>query len=483
MDGTPDTGTNENDGVQDLSQRLSAFDFWSLGAPSLRRRLGTPANGNRNHSGSTALTKKPGNSPADRDPAESAPAHSKDRRHCSGIPPSLEPESTPAPSSGVDVQARQMPDPHVSVLDEIGGENKQPRRPSPRDPVEIPASEAGAGEQSLEVEAQERHPTVSASASNSSTKSQGGKEHGSLTSADAPPSQSRRAVKATESPLEVEDDLQGRARNEQPKPAIATGPSSGNEANSRPGRRSEPSFSQQRQNSFTPPKQSRKQRQRRMAPGTPTGHLKSLSADTPGFHPRPPWNSPTTPAGSYGGSHGWSLSTGFGHQNPGYASVIPNTPAVGSGVFQSPGGALQSPRYPEPHQHTPEGPGPWFDSQASMPLQMPIESQNSFGPNLAPVLSQPHAFDNTMNHYNAHPPNQGEQNAEYSQPNHFDSYAASQAANAAPNAADLHQNGSMYTQDTNGYGPGYYSNHTDPSHQVYSKPARHGPCKADQRLS
>ena len=41
-----------------------------------------------------------------------------------------------------------------------------------------------------------------------------------------------------------------------------------------------------------------------------------------------------------------------------------------------------------------------------------------------------------------------------------------QAASAPPNASDIQQNGSMFTQDSNGYGPRYYSNHTDPTHQV-----------------
>ena len=128
--------------------------------------------------------------------------------------------------------------------------------------------------------------------------------------------------------------------------------------------------------------------------------------------------------------------------------------------------------YPEPHQHTPEGQGQYFDPQVSMPSLMPARFSNPFSSHVPPFPSLMRTSDNNTMHQNAQVYKQGEQNAEYSQSNHFDSYTTSQAPNAASNAADLHQNGNMYTQDTNGYGPRYYSNHTDPAHQVNFCPLR-----------
>ncbi|KAF6238459.1 hypothetical protein HO173_003426 [Letharia columbiana] len=99
-------------------------------------------------------------------------------------------------------------------------------------------------------------------------------------------------------------------------------------------------------------------------------------------------------------------------------------------------------------------------SVASSSVSSTTASLKQYNPN-APDWIAPDAQEFLPQAYNS-----GEQNAEYSQSNHFDSYPPSQVANAVPNAADLHQNGNMYTQDTNGYGPRYYSNHTDPSHQL-----------------
>lgn len=147
----------------------------------------------------------------------------------------------------------------------------------------------------------------------------------------------------------------------------------------------------------------------------------------------------------------------------------------------NPGAPLQPSfghHYLGPHQHTPEGQGQYFDIQGSMPPFMPpfvsAHFSGSLRPNIPPFPYSVHFSSNDAVDQNAQVYKQGEQNAEYSEPNHFDSYASSQAANAAPNAADLHQNGNMYTPDTNGFGPRFYSNHTDPAHQVRLCPVRMG---------
>ena len=217
-----------------------------------------------------------------------------------------------------------------------------------------------------------------------------------------------------------------------------------------------------------------------------TRHQKSLSAEASAFQPHQPAHSSATPTRSHSNGHVKSASTGTGCAEHNFASSLPNwqlglwpygpnntgPPLApdGSGAFTNSGEAQPSIGfgYPEPHQHTPDGQGQFFGTRGSMtPLMYP----QSHGP-LDPTLHSLHAplpvFRNDIIYCNAQIGKQGEQNAEYSQSNHFDSYTTAQAPNAAPNAADLHQNGNLYAQDTNGYGPRYYSNHADPSHQVTS---------------
>lgn len=246
-----------------------------------------------------------------------------------------------------------------------------------------------------------------------------------------------------------------------------------------------------------------------ITPITPTRnkkiqHLKSLSADAPVFCPSPTSSSPATLISPYRKDHERSVSHGSFDYFPSYGSVMPETPYRQSGAQHArqtsmetpftpielrnlghPGAPLQPSlghHYPGPHQHTPEGQGQYFDNQGSMPPFMPPSMSpfmpshfsGSFSPNIPPFPYSVDYSNNDAIDQNAQVYKQGEQNAEYSQSNHFDSYASSQAANAAPNAADLHQNGNMYTQDTNGFGPRFYSNHTDPAHQVRLCPVRMG---------
>ena len=480
--------------------------FWSQGVAKWRA-LGTRSNGNKNMSDSTAPIKEPGNPPTDRDTAESASIRSR-------ILSSLESNLISAPSTGINHLVRPVLGSHVSVFDQIPHNEHQQFCPSPRDPMKILGPGVGAREHPSELQAWERHSTVSASASNTPTKSDDGKEDDSVTSADTISLHARRAVNTFMPHLEIEDDLQRQTIPGKTKPVIFTGPSFGSCAYSCPGWGSGLFLPKQRENLSTPPKPS--QIPKKSTPSsvkatshlvkppsltavTPTGnrrirHPESLSAEAPAFHPRPPSSPSTTPTRSCSSGHGRSVSFATGQHNPSHSTVMPNTPhrqrrlrpsrqsSMGTpsvpvelgelGVLTSSGGTggasqpLIDPHYPEPHQHTPEGQGQCFDTQGSMPLQMPTKLCNSLHPNLPPVSSSIHPFNNIMIHYNAQVYEQAEQNAEYAQSNPFDTYGTSQPANATPNTADLHQNGHMYTQDTNGYGPRYYSNHTDPSHQA-----------------
>ena len=218
-----------------------------------------------------------------------------------------------------------------------------------------------------------------------------------------------------------------------------------------------------------------------------TWHQKSLSAEASAFQPHQPAHLSATPTRSHSNGHGKSASTGTGYAGQTFGSSLrdwqrwvshngPNNTGLRlapneSGGFTNTGEVQPSVGfggYPEPHQHTPDGQGQFFGTQGSMTHLMHPQSHDPLDPILHSLPAPLPVFRNDMIYYNAHINKQGEQNAEYSQSNHFDSYTTAQAPNAAPNAADLHQNGNLYAQDTNGYGPRYYSNHADPSHQVTS---------------
>ena len=308
--------------------------------------------------------------------------------------------------------------------------------------------------------------------------------------------QSKPGSNTTKRNQEIEDDLLGVATTSKTRPAISKGstPGSGAHSSLEGG-----SFHQQRQNLYIPrePKAMRKSKEshdavrRSSPPFTPTRsaktrHPKSLSAEASAFQPNQPAHLSATPTRSQSNGHGKSASTGTGYADHTFVSTLPNWqrrlwhygpnstgPPLGpddSGAFTNTTGAQPSTsfRYPEPHQHTPDRQGKFFDTQGSTAPLIHPQSHGSFDPTLHSLPSLLPVFHNDGIYYNAQIDKQGEQNAEYSPSNHFDSYTTAQAPNAAANAADLHQNGNLYAQDTNGYGPRYYSNHADPSHQVNS---------------
>ena len=299
---------------------------------------------------------------------------------------------------------------------------------------------------------------------------------------------------------EIEDNLFGLPTTTKSGPAMLRGSTPGSGAHSS---LEDGSSHQQRQNLYIPrePKAMRKSKESKKSSSdvhrssthvTPTRsaktrHQKSLSAEASAFQPHQPAHSSATPTRSHSNGHGKSASTGTGYADHTFVSSLPNwqrrpwhygpndtgllLAPNESGGFTNTGEVQPSVGfggYPEPHQHTPDGQGQFFGTQGSMTHLMHAQSHGPFDPASHSLPALLPVFRNDMNYYNAHINKQGEQNAEYSQSNHFDSYTTAQAPNAAPNAADLHQNGNLYAQDTNGYGPRYYSNHADPSHQVIS---------------
>ena len=294
---------------------------------------------------------------------------------------------------------------------------------------------------------------------------------------------------------EIKDDLLRLPNTTKTRPAMPKGSTPGSGAHSSLGGGS---VHQQRQDLYIPrePKAMRKSKESHadrgsFTPFTPTRsaksrHSKSLSAEASAFQPQQPAHLSATPTRSHSNGHGKSASTGTVRADHTFVSSLPNWqrrlwhygpnstgPPLAlneSGAFTNTGEAQPSIgfRYPEPHQHTPDGQGQFFGTQGSVTHLMHPQSHGSLDPTLHSLPAPLPVFRNDMIDCNAQIDKQGEQNAEYSQSNHFDSYTAAQAPNAAPNAADLHQNGNLYAQDTNGYGPRYYSNHADPSHQVTS---------------
>ena len=491
-----------------------ASDLWSQGVAELRA-LDACSNGNMNLNDSTALIKEPGNPPIDIDTAGSAPTYSRDQLNYSLTPSFLESNGNPAYSSGVDHLPRPMPNASVAVSDETLDHENARLRSASRKLMEILASGVRARSQLSEPEAPNRCGTISANASKSPTRSRGGKGYDSLTGADAVSLHAAHAESTVTSHQDVEHNLTSLAATAKPKPAIPTGPRHSNMTNSHPRWGRGCFLPKQGRSSFTPPKPSQVPKDnspastkapshfsgsRSITPITPirhhgVWHPRSLSAEAPAFQPSPPSNSRTTPSSSYSKGHGRSISIGTGRSNPRYVSIVPNTPLgprsllpprqdilgtpsipLESGVFTSSRATSQlfvRSYYPEPHQHTPEGEGQRFHPQGSMAPQPPAQLSDYIGVNVPydSPSSSLHIDIDTLQ-YNAQVREQGEQNAEYSQTNHFDSYATSQNANTGQNAADLHQNGNMYSQDTNGYGPRYYPSHTDLSHQVKFFPLR-----------
>lgn len=474
-----------------------ASDFWSRGVANWRA-LDTSSNGNKKNSNSTALHKKPGHPPTDRDTAESAPAHSRDQSYRSRILSFVE-------------SNRLAPRSFFTMPDEISNHRNEPPCPSLGDFMANAAPDLGERHQELELKGRDDHSTTSRNRSNSPTKSRDGKEYDSLMGTDAMSSHAGRA-KSPITSLKVEKGLQGQKSPENPSLPFpetldtATGPTpilvepqDGFSISNDEIRIHCRNHLKYRDTTNSPASRPPLVEPRSVAPITPTmnhrvRHLKSLSAGAPAFHPRSPTSSHTTPTRCHSKSHGRSVSIETRHSKPIYVSVTPDTPLgqrslqpsrqrsmatpsvpVEPGIVKSSEGASQpfmDRQYPKPHQHTPEEQGLYFGTQKSMPPQIPNQLSDSLGSKMPPFSSPVHDFDNNTFHYNAQVYEQGEQNAEYSQSNHFDSYATSQAANLTPNAADLHQNGNVYNQDTNGYGQRYYSNHTDPPPEVHFCPHR-----------
>ena len=432
----------------------------------------------------------------------------------------VEESGSPIEASGSPVEASGSP---VGATGPLAEGTRSPARvsdleshcPSPKKPKQTLAPDVGKHKQSVEIEAQKRL-IVPAKALNLSTKSLAGKERDPLVYDDTTSMHAGRGESTPTSYLEVQDNLQGPPSTGNPKSAGSI--SSASEKGANPGTgwhsgqkaagllrylptRYQPSQKLEDNKSSSSAKATLHLSQPQSVT-PPTGpknhrfrHLKSLSAEAPAFRPKPPPSMPTTPTGTYGNGHGKSASIEIGQSKPSSSSAMPTRPrgqhsarkssfSIRAGKSQNPRRPYPStgPHHPAPRQHTPQGQGQYFATPGSRPFLMPTQVPQPFDGNMSPLPSPmlpspmlpssmpPSDYGTPQN--NAHGYGQDEHNVEYSQSNHFDSYGTPQAASAAPNASEPQQNGSMYTQDTNGYGPTYYSNHTDPTHQVDLRPLR-----------
>ena len=488
-----------------------AFEFWSRGVAKCKA-LEQGSSGNDKVCDSTAFIKKePANPSAKRDTAKSAAIHSSDQSDQSRILSLANPDSTSALSTGMDHRARQVPISSSTMSDEIS-----PRKDEPlyRQQVEIlknVAPEIEEREKSSELEAKNCRSRDSASVLNTPTKSRGGSQHDFLRGADAISLHAEHTGHATMSHMEIEDSLLSRRGTGEPKPAASRGLNFGSKIPSRLSGTPRLSHPKQRRDLNTPPEPSPISENnellgtkatsyisnpRSSIPSTPTNslksrHSKSLSVEVTAFHPSLRSYSSNETMKSCSNDRNASIGTRNIYSDPRCIPAMPKTPLqqrrlghsreasmgrpsvpVESSVFIKSGSSphkITHPHYPKPHLHIPEGQGQVFGIQGSIPPKTQAHIPYSFGPIMPPHFPSMRSFDNTI-HQNAQIYEQGEQNSEYSQSNHFDTYATSQAANAATNAADLHQNGNMFTQDTNGYGARYFSNHTDPARQVHRYP-------------
>ena len=383
--------------------------------------------------------------------------------------------------------------------------------------LKLPVLDVGVVDQSIKNEAKKcRSPTL-ACVSCPAKESLVGNEHELPKDADAISSHTEPVSSTGMTCVENEDSLPVRPADQKIEPTmpISPSPKSRNSCLSADSGLSPP---KQRQTLETPSKPFKTSKHSRLSSMSPTAHLfgphsteapfppntprrnpriehfKSLSADASAGHSSPSSGPTTAPRSYFRHNHERSVSLGSGQPSHNNVSVMPKTPCwgrnphhfiqnrmrtlpipSGSGVhvdFRESSQPCPAHLYPAPKQHPSGGQGQFLDIQRYMPLPVPAHFPESISPNRPPFPSSLHSFHNNTIHQNTQVYKQGEQTAEYSQSNHFDSYANSQAANAAPNTADLHQNGSIYTQDTNGYGPRYYSNHTDPTHQVRLYPLR-----------
>ena len=481
-----------------------ASEFWSQGVPNL---IGSFKKGRESLGDSTALVKKPAIQPLKEDFADSAPVHSSDAPHNSEMLSCLEPSSNTVDSSSGDDPTRRLPNSSIEALKMISNHEDELPHCSPGDSMEIIAPDVAGRDLFSEVKAQRYRSPVLASASNRPSVIHGGDEYKLQMSIDATSLSPERSRSESMSHPKIKDQPSSHPGG-RPKHAIPGRSICDKNAASHPSGNSGLFLPEQRRNPYQPPKTfqgnnnnegaSAEAPPRSLPPITPTKnpavrHPRSFSAEAAQVYPKPSSNSPMTPRSSHSNDHRRSVSIGNGFPNPTYASVMPNTPIhqppiwqptlvsigtpstpVESGVFYASGASSPyffDPHYPEPHQHTPEGEAQMFGIQGPMPLLIPAgHSPYPFNSNISPFSRPMQSSHNATSHHDAQVYKQIDQNAEFSQSNHFDSYATSQAPNATPNAADLHQNGNMYTQDTNGYGPRFYSNHTDPARQVSTRP-------------
>ena len=505
-DGFPELpGSNQKCG----SRSDPALEFWSQRLANLKA-LDTCSNGKGKDGETAALIEESPNPLPERHPTKSTSTKTRDVLHCPGLLFFPEPDIPSVISSKTDNQAQPLLSSSISVSKKIPNIENEPTSLPLGHPLRLPALDVGVVDQSLKTEAKKcRSPTL-ASVSCPPKESLIGNEDELSKDADAIPSHTEPVSSTGTTCVKIEDILPLRPAIQKNEPAMPIGPSPKSE-NSCLSADSGLSPPKPRQSLETPSKPFNTSKHSRLSSMSPTAHLfepgsiepitpnkpgrntriehlKALIADVSAGHSSPSSGSSTAPRSYYRHDHERSVSLGSGQPSPRDVSIMPKTPCWerkprhfkqnSMRTLPIPGklevymdlGELSQPSpthlYPAPKQHSPEGQGHFLDTQGSMPLPMPAHFPHSISPNGPPFPSSLHSVHNNTIHRNAQVHKQGEQNAEYSQPNHFDSYATSQAANAAPNTADLHQNGNIYTQDSNDYGPRYYSNHTDPTHQV-----------------
>ena len=498
------------DGDRECGPRSdAASEFWSQGVAKWR------ANDKRRIGDLTALTKKPVNPPAKTDIAESALARSKDPSCHSWVLGPVEFDSASPISSEADHFARPVPNSSTTVLDETlhtstqnrvvglapdNARRDQPAKPEAQkfystvEPRNLSPRDGAATLYRVTLKASKRRSPISPSVSIPPTGPSGSSDYRSLMGTNAISLRAGRTKSIITDHLEYGDGLQSRAGTETPKPSIHTRliPITGDSSPPSPGSavshkqrqiqdtsfKSSPLAMHDESSSLIATLQASKPSS--VVPITPLRAPRSMrpkfpSAEAAAFSPSASSRTPATPMKSHTEyfSRPFMPNTPLQERRLGHSrqlSVGPPSRPIGPRFLQSSEASSQhftNPRYPEPHQHTPEERAQYFDIRRSVPHPVPASFYEPLRPSMPRFPSSMSSFANNTIYQNAQLYQQGEHNAEYSQSDHFDAYGSSQGANSAHNPADLHQSGNLYIQETNGYGPRYYSNHADPAHQVF----------------
>lgn len=192
-------------------------------------------------------------------------------------------------------------------------------------------------------------------------------------------------------------------------------------------------------------------------PAKGLGHRKSFSPLAPEFRPSRNSSVPSTPSNLGLPTH--SRQPSRGSDEPAHLEIAASDAVRGARYQQHghPTSTYHSPRCPQPW---PSATTPPIFQDAPAPIDPAVFSHRRLSPAFDMHHHQPYCapWQTTSRIGIAYLGKQNENNSEYTQPNPFDSYAASTPAAPTPNPSDVQTNAGLYAADTNGFQPAYFTN-------------------------